>query len=600
MFGDGNRDNRTAYILFLTALAAALSIIIWAGNKQFDAQAERLVSGPPSVNFSTGWTLVQGGEERGVISMPFKADAAPSEVIELKNVLPKSEGTSYSISFHTVFSTVEVSSGDTLLYRYDSSGMRPFGKAAPSHWNLVRIPFEYTGQEITLRISSPYRSASGVLSPVWIGDSLQLSSYLMHKYIPQFIVCGVFFALGLAIIISSVFMRKMLSDICTVRCLGIFIVLASIWMMSEVELPDIIWGSSFSASLTRYIMAMISPVAYLLYLLHRFPKIYSPYLRRLCYLFSANFFFSVIFQLTDQADFAESAWVNHVCLLIMVITLAAIVRDRFQKEKPVSLYFKLECLGMFLLTCAIGVEIFNYYRMEYMMSGSFMRFGLCAYIGCLAAALLMDTRNRREEAVRVGEELQNSRLRLMVSQIQPHFIYNTLSSIRTLIKLDPDKAYDLVYDFSKYLRANIDSIGQDGMIPFSRELEHIKNYCNIEKIRFGDKLTLLYDIEAADFLVPPLTVQPLVENAIKHGIRGKSGMGAVKVHSYEEDSCYVIEVLDNGAGFDTSAETPKNSAGLKNIRFRLEKIADARLEISSIPEKGTRAVVFLPKKEAVE
>ncbi|WP_181995626.1 histidine kinase [Clostridium sp. AM58-1XD] len=367
-----------------------------------------------------------------------------------------------------------------------------------------------------------------------------------------------------------------------------------------MEFPDIIWNSGFSSSLTRYIMAMLSPVAYLVYLLHRFPKRYSPYLRSLCYLFSANFFISVTLQLTDKVDFAESVWITHICFFIMVITLSAIIIHRFYKEKPVSLDFKLECVGMILLTCAIAVEVYLYYRLEYMMSGSFLRFGLFVYISCLAAALIMDSRNRREEAIRVGQELQNSRLRLMISQIQPHFIYNTLSSVRTLIKIDPDKAYDLVYDFSKYLRANIDSIGQDGMIPFSRELEHIKNYCGIEKLRFGDKLSLVYHIEADDFLVPPLTVQPLVENAIKHGIRGKSGIGTVKVHSFEEDTCYVIEVLDNGAGFDTSAEAPRNSAGLKNIQFRLEKIADARLEISSIPEKGTRAVVILPKKKAAE
>ncbi|WP_181995627.1 hypothetical protein [Clostridium sp. AM58-1XD] len=193
MFDEENKDNRTAYILFLTAMIAALSIILWAGNRQFDAQAEKLVNGSPPVNFSSGWTLILSGEDRGIISMPFKVDAAPSEVIELKNTLPKSEDIPYSICFHTMFSTVEVSSGSTLLYRYDSSGTRPFGKAAPSHWNLVRIPIEYTGQEVTLKISSPYRSASGMLSPIWIGDSLQLSSYLLHKYIPQFMICGVFF-----------------------------------------------------------------------------------------------------------------------------------------------------------------------------------------------------------------------------------------------------------------------------------------------------------------------------------------------------------------------------------------------------------------------
>ncbi|EEG52718.1 sensor histidine kinase, partial [Enterocloster asparagiformis] len=178
----------------------------------------------------------------------------------------------------------------------------------------------------------------------------------------------------------------------------------------------------------------------------------------------------------------------------------------------------------------------------------------------------------------------------------PHFIYNTLSSIRTLIKLDPDRAYNLVYDFSKYLRANIDSIGQGGMIPFAQELEHIRNYCNIEKVRFGDKLALVYEIGPDGFEVPPLTVQPLVENAIKHGIRGKNGDGTVKVSTLEDEHSYMVEVLDDGAGFDPAAGVPKTSAGLENIRLRLQEIAGACLEINSIPGKGTRAIVRIPKQ----
>ena len=271
------------------------------------------------------------------------------------------------------------------------------------------------------------------------------------------------------------------------------------------------------------------------------------------------------------------------------------ILQRIRKERSLSAYFKLECAGIGFLALSLGAEMVLHYRMEYMRSGDYLRSGLFGYIICLFAALLMDTRKKREEAARMGRELQDSRLRLMISQIQPHFIYNTLSSIRTLIKLDPDRAYSLVYDFSKYLRANIDSIGQGGMIPFARELEHIQNYCNIEKVRFGDKLSLVYDIGPDGFEVPPLTVQPLVENAIKHGIRGKNGGGTVKVRTAEDENSYLVEVLDDGAGFDTGAEVSRSSAGLENIRLRLREIAGAGLEINSIPGKGTRAIVRIPK-----
>ena len=425
-------------------------------------------------------------------------------------------------------------------------------------------------------------------------------AYLMRQYIPQMMSCGVFLVLGAAIFASSFYLRRILVDVCTVRCLGIFVMLSSIWMMSQVEFPDFIWEHGFSLAMTRHLMAMVCPLPYLFYLMHRFPKKYQPVFRKLCYLFAANFFLVTVFQMTDIADFMEVEWTTHICLTIMFFTVLFTILDRFRTERPVSVYFKLECVGITLISMSVGVEIWMYYQMEYMKSGDYLRGGLFAYIVCLFVALLMDTQSRREEALRLGRELQDSRLRLMISQIQPHFIYNTLSSVRTLIKLDPDRAYDLVYDFSKYLRANIDSIGQAGMIPFSEELEHIRNYCNIEKVRFGDRLSVVYKIETDRFDVPPLTVQPLVENAIKHGLRRKSGAGTVMVRTYEEENGCAVEVLDDGVGFDTDAPVPEHSAGLGNIRFRLHEIAGAGLTISSIPGKGTRAVVHLPGREIEE
>lgn len=594
MFSEENRENRTAYILFLAAAALAAVLILWAGNLRFEAQTTSAVDGPDPVNFSAGWTLVRE-DAAETISMPHKSDTAPGEPVTMSKKLPENVPDDYAICFHTAYSSVEVKVGDRLLYRYNSDGMRPFGKATPSHWNMVQIPPDCGGQIITVTLHSPYRASSGVLSPVWLGAPLKLSAYLLRQYIPQMMVCGVFLVLGVAIFISSFYLRHLIQDICTVRCLGIFVALAALWMVNEVEFPGFIWEFGFGMAVARDILTMVCPLPYLLYLMHRFPREYQPVFRKLCYLFSANFFISLILQLINVADFAEMTWTTHVCLGIMFLVLLAVILKRVRKERPLGAYFKLECAGMAILALSLGGEMILHYRMEYMKSGDYLRSGLFIYILCLFAALLMDTKQKREETARIGRELQDSRLRLMISQIQPHFIYNTLSSIRTLIKLDPDRAYNLVYDFAKYLRANIDSIGQGGMIPFARELEHIKNYCNIEKVRFGERLSLVYEIGPDNFEVPPLTVQPLVENAIKHGIRGKNGDGTVKVCTAEDESCYVVEVLDDGAGFDTSAGAPRTSAGLENIRLRLQEIAGAGLEINSIPGKGTRAIVRIPK-----
>lgn len=199
--------------------------------------------------------------------------------------------------------------------------------------------------------------------------------------------------------------------------------------------------------------------------------------------------------------------------------------------------------------------------------------------------------------------LQESKSALMISQIQPHFIYNTLNSIRTLIRIEPDRAYDMVYDFAKYLRAHIDSLSNEKEVIFFRELEHIESYVNIEKVRFGERLRVEFDIQTTDFYLPALSIQPLVENAIKHGVCKRPEGGTVWIRSYkdkENEKGYVVEVEDDGVGFDVeqwdNAKGVKKSAGINNIRFRVEAISNARLFIESEINKGTKATIKFPDR----
>lgn len=597
MNGKHDQSFRTLKILFIAAVLFAAVLMIWSSNSRFNAVLEEEGKSMNPVDISQEWKLIKNGEEIGTVSFPYELGTEPNDVIEFQKVLPRAEMSVNAVCFHTNFSAVEVLAENTPIYRYDASNTRPFGKAPPSHWNLVWIPQWYDGQSITVRISSPYKDCAGTLTPVWMGNPLLLNGYLLKGYVAQYLNCGIFLALGIALAAGSFFMQRIVDDLCSVRSLGIFVSLTSLWMMSEIDFPDLLWFNGFTSSVGRYLLMMLCPIVYLLYLHCRFPEKYKTWLRGLCYLFTCNFFVLTLCQILNLADFPETACVTHGCMMLMMAVIFLIIGKRFLQEHPISFQFATESIGITILSLSLMGEIYLYHRGEYLRSGDYMRLGMLAYSGCLTAALTIDIKNKREETQRIGRELQESRLRLMISQIQPHFIYNTLSSVRTLIKLEPDKAYDLVYNFSKYLRANIDSIGQEGMIPFSKEMEHIKSYCDIEKIRFGDKLSLVYDIQVVDFLVPPLTVQPLVENAIKHGIRGRVGGGTVRIRSFVENGQHVIEVMDDGIGFHVEETVPKNSAGLANIRFRLKEIADARLEITSIPGKGTKAVIWLPKEQ---
>ena len=184
----------------------------------------------------------------------------------------------------------------------------------------------------------------------------------------------------------------------------------------------------------------------------------------------------------------------------------------------------------------------------------------------------------------------------MMSQIRPHFIYNTLGSIEQLCKLDPPKAGDLVHNFAKYLRGNFGELDNPKPILMSQEMEHVRHYISIENVRFPD-MTFTFEMNSVDFHIPALTVQPIVENAIKHGLMKLPKGGTINVVSYETDTDYCISVVDDGVGFDTGAVLDdKQHVGLRNIRERLKVMVNGTLEIESTVGEGTKVLITIPKE----
>lgn len=199
------------------------------------------------------------------------------------------------------------------------------------------------------------------------------------------------------------------------------------------------------------------------------------------------------------------------------------------------------------------------------------------------------------ELSKVEEKNKAAQIKIMMSQIQPHFIYNTLSSISTLITIDPVKAERALDDFTEYLRANLSSLTETRLIPFENELKHIKTYVALEKIRFNDRVNVNYNIKANDFKVPPLSIQPIVENSIKHGILKKLEGGTLTLNTYETESSFVVEITDDGVGFDVDDKsiTGNDHVGLNNIKYRLFTMCRGDIKIESEKDKGTKvSVVF--------
>ena len=209
----------------------------------------------------------------------------------------------------------------------------------------------------------------------------------------------------------------------------------------------------------------------------------------------------------------------------------------------------------------------------------------------------------QQELTEVKNQLVLSRIKNSSSQMQPHFLYNALSAIQEIILEDPNYAYDLIYDFTTHLRACIRSMSNDNLISFEEELKNVTAYVNIEKMRFGKRLNIVYDCKVTDFEIIPLGIQPIVENAIRHGIfeRGTDG-GTVTIRTYNQEENVIVSVEDNGVGFDYDKVMEeiksgvRDSTGLYNLIFRFDLLLKAKLIVNSEIGKGTRIEIIIPRK----
>lgn len=302
-----------------------------------------------------------------------------------------------------------------------------------------------------------------------------------------------------------------------------------------------------------------------------------------------------VFHFTGLRDLYASVPLAQLFFTVCSIALAVCLFREIKENR--------DALTSIFTLLPLVVTVFYDSLNTYLHMTDFMTFEFGVAVSMLIQLvwLLMDLRRQYKETIRyqqIQRELYESRVAIMVSQIQPHFLYNSLTSIAMMCTIDPETAQEATITFADYLRGNMDSLKQKTPVPFSRELEHLNKYLYIEKLRFGDKLNIVYDIQTDSFVLPQLSIQPLVENAVKHGVGMKKKGGTVTIATREKSDCFEVIVSDDGVGFDT--EQAKNDGrshiGMENVRRRLKEMCGAEIIIKSVVGEGTVATVILPKE----
>jgi LytS/YehU family sensor histidine kinase len=213
------------------------------------------------------------------------------------------------------------------------------------------------------------------------------------------------------------------------------------------------------------------------------------------------------------------------------------------------------------------------------------------------------TRERELRASQLEGQLARAQLRALEMQLRPHFLFNTLNAVSELIHTDPRAADRMVARLGDMLRATLEGEG-DGEVSLRRELEYLDRYLDIERMRFRDTLRVDVetDPEALDAAVPGLILQPIVENALRHGVGSRPGPGRIEIHAARENGRLVIHVRDDGPGLPNGTPPAEGTGiGLDNTRARIEQLygPEARLELRNAEAGGAEVSLSIPFRSAV-
>lgn len=438
------------------------------------------------------------------------------------------------------------------------------------------------------------------LNNLYFGDKHDLLQQQLYNNKGQIFIAALILIFGIAFLITTIVFKFMKIDILNgyFAC-GMLLICGSLDSLIDYDYITLIFNNSFMINIIDCFLQMLICEFLLMYLRTFMLTLCTYRIVTTCIhswmMCLLGYFILQSAGIKDITELARSLLI--IACVLIIVTLICLLEE-YRKHNDLGTKLLLQS-GIFLgITAAI--EIINVY-LNYVYLIVVFELGLCAFT-IVQFFIIMNYAKKSilkaEQVKKLEKEVVEMRIDIMLSQIQPHFIFNALLAIKQLCVTVPEKAADAINHFALFLRNNLDSINTKECVDFNIELNHIKNYLYLEKLRYEERLNIVYDIKIEDFKVPPLTIQPIVENAVRYGIKRKKQGGTITISTYEEDKDIIIQIKDDGDGFDTDKQfdDKRNHVGIENVRSRLENQCEGHLYINSIKNIGTTVKIAIPKK----
>lgn len=659
--------NMTAIVFIFAAIFTSIFYIIINLN----TSDSNLKLNPKFNSLSDNWKISVDGEVvQESAALPFWIDVEPYQTISIEKRLSISTFEYNAIVTRNYHQKMSVSVNGVTVYSFPDYDDVGSDSILTDDWNQIPLNSHNEGDVLTIDYITGKLGYNGYLEPPFVGEDNAIFGYLKSKYLIPFTLSILLTILGVFILTVATVYTKKVAETDQVL-IGLVLVTSGIWCVDRSKMPFFMVGSNVKFFLAFISLMMVSVLMFL-YIGFRFKRQNQKLIN--IFIFADIALFLICFLLVGYEVYPLYFVVRISYIMILAACIYFIYVlwiNTYGKYKRYNNRVEHNALRIeFVASIAIIILSFlsiiidavvtnNWNPVHRDWTGVGNTQMIATNIFAIAQLIIIIYKGYHGTLERetINKKLHESKLELMMGQIQPHFMFNTLSSIRTLIKVDPDLAYKMLYDFSNYLRANVDNITNLEGISFESEVDHIQSYVSIEEVRFGDRLEVHYDIQETNFIVPPLSIQPLVENAIKHGVCKKPEGGTVWLRSYSVDNDFIVEVQDTGIGFNPSRMnevfnyrefglyedesdteetidalrqtlllssirddagqliqledyTPEQnrdysgnvgevhkSTGMKNIIVRLKEISNATIEIDSQENQGTLIRVHFPKEK---
>lgn len=492
----------------------------------------------------------------------------------------------------------EVYLDDEQVYTLHTSPKLSMVKTPGVNWAMIPLYREDIGKSVVVNLTPVYENYQDQTITFLIGSKLAVYKVQFAKSILAMILSAIDILAGLFLLCIALYFSLKKTESEGFYALAFLAISLGLWNFTQTEFASLILDNKtpfvYYISFTMLIASIMPLIKSVKVSDDNFiSKLFNQW----CIVCGLISIVQLIFQIFGICDLRETIKITHGLIIISAIFLIIIsIMEWCTNLYPAGNHRRSSYV--WLLGIGALLDMILYYIGDNSSGLLFILLAILFYVLMEGIQMFFSYTKQQQILEEKENQLTLSRITTMMSQIRSHFVFNILNAISGMCKYNPEKADETIVRFARYLRNNIDIMEDDKPITFSTELARLEDYVVLEQVRFGDHIEFYTDVKVDNFLIPPLILQPIVENAIKHGLTKKINGGTIVLRTWEDEENIKISIEDDGVGFAIAELEKDTSVGLKNIRYRLHHLMHGTLDIESRIGVGTTVTITIPKKES--